>query len=61
MLKHIDQRAAFPILGCRCFGGVVMVAALAFVVVESLRYGKAHLVAVVVMGQTFEHANRRQG
>jgi hypothetical protein len=60
MLEHIDQRAALPILGCRSFGGVVMVAALA-VVIGSLLYGKAHLVAVVVMGQTFEHTNRRQG
>ena len=61
MLEHIDQRAALPILGCRSFGGVVMVAALAFVVVGGLLYGKAHLVAVVVMGQAFEHTNRRQG
>ena len=62
VLEHFDQRAALPALGCGGFGGVVvMVAALAFVVVESLLYGKAHLVAVVVMGQTFEHTYRRQG
>ena len=61
-MEHFDQRAALPSLGCGGFGGVVvMVTALAFVVVKCLLYGKAHLVAVVVMGQTFERSYRRQG
>ena len=61
MLEHIDQRATLPTLGCGGFGGVVMVAALAFVVVEGLLYGKAHLITVVVMGQASERTYRRQG
>ena len=61
MLEHIDQRATLPTLGCGGFGGVVMVAALAFVVVEGLLYDKAHLITVVVMGQASERTYRRQG
>ena len=61
MLEHIDQRATLPTLGCGGIGSVMMVTALAFVVVEGLLYGKAHLITVVVMWQAFKRTYRRQG